>query len=459
LHTLLDQPEIDFENAGGEIYICGNPPYAGKGKKAHRELDDMEFVFGPSGVKHGYIDYVGCWFMKAAEYGVRTNCTFAFVTTNSLCQGHQVPLLWPLIFTTGHQIVFAHTSFKWANLASKNAGVTVAVVGLSRKAAQSRRLFSVSDDAETLCKETANINAYLVPADDIIVEKRSSPISNVQPMNLGNMPYDGGNLLLSRTELDALEVTPDQRRRLTRRIYGSKEFIGNIERYALWIEERDLPEAVQIPAIKSRIDAVRAMRLESTDAGGRAMAARSHQMREMQAAKQHTTVMPRTSSEARSHLPAGLLNRDSVVSSEAFAVFDAPLWHLALALSRVHLIWIATICGQLETRYRYSNVLGWNTFPVPTLTDKNKDDLTRGAEEILLAREANFPATVAELYDAEKMPEDLREAHDRNDEVLERIYIGRRFRNDTERLEKLFELYTKLTLRSAATERLMRASA
>ncbi len=132
-HTPVDQAQIDFENVGGETYICGNPPYAGKGKKTPQEIDDMEFVFGHRGVKHGYIDYVGCWFMKAADYGVRTSSAYAFVTTNSLCQGHQVPLIWPLIFTTGHQIFFAHTSFKWANLASNNAGVTVTIIGLSKE--------------------------------------------------------------------------------------------------------------------------------------------------------------------------------------------------------------------------------------------------------------------------------------------------------------------------------------
>jgi len=455
LHTPLEQAQIDFENVGGETYICGNPPYAGKGKKSPQEIDDMEFVFGQTGVKHGYIDYVGGWFMKAAHYGLRSNCTSAFVTTNSLCQGHQVPLLWPLIIGTGHQIAFAHTSFKWANLASNNAGVTVAIIGLTRNPRESRSLFSISEDGEILCKETANINTYLVAADNIIVEKRSSSLSGLSPMNLGNMPYDGGNLLLSRNELEALELTPEQRNRFIRRIYGSKEFIGSVERYCLWIENGDLAEAVQIPKIKDRIEAVRAMRLKSTDAGGRAMAARSHQMREMQAAQHHTIVMPRTSSESRSHLPAGLLDQECMVSSEAFAIFDAPLWHLALAASRTHLVWIATICGQLETRYRYSNVLGWNTFPVPTLTEKNKADLTRCAEDILLAREAHFPKTIADLYDPDDMPRDLREAHERNDEVLERIYIGRRFRNDTERLEKLFDLYTKMT---AATDKVKELS-
>lgn len=447
-HAPLNQAQIDFENEGGETYICGNPPYAGKGKKTPQEIDDMEFVFGRTGVKHGYIDYVGCWFMKAAEYGMLTNSAFAFVTTNSLCQGHQVPLIWPLIFRTEHRIFFAHTSFKWANLASNNAGVTVAIIGLSRDQKSSRRLFSISEGGSVLSKEVPNINAYLVGGADVIVGKRSSPLANLSSMDLGNMPYDGGNLLLSRREVTDLNLDDSQRSRLIRRIYGSKEFISNLERYCLWIEDRHLAEAKQVQGIMSRIEAVRAMRSKSTDAGGRAMAARSHQLREMRCSRGQTIVMPRTSSESRPYLPAGLLDSGNIVSSEAFAMFDAPIWQLSLLTSRMHLVWIATVCGQLETRYRYSNVLGWNNFPVPLLTEKNKADLTRSATDILLARETHFPATVADLYEVKdgesKMPDDLRDAHERNDEVLERIYIGRRFKNDTERLEKLFELYTKM---------------
>ena len=164
----------------------------------------------------------------------------------------------------------------------------------------------------------------------------------------------------------------------------------------------------------------------------------------------HTVILPGVSSEGREYLPVGLIDERSIVSNLAFALYDAPLWNMALIASRLHLVWIATVCGKLETRYRYSNTLGWNTFPVPTLTEKNKADLTACAEAILLAREAHFPATIAELYDPEKMPENLRAAHDRNDETLERIYIGRRFRNDTERLEKLFEMYTKMTAKARA---------
>jgi hypothetical protein len=190
--------------------------------------------------------------------------------------------------------------------------------------------------------------------------------------------------------------------------------------------------------------------LASTDKNANEMAARSYQMRESNIGLNQTLVMPGVSSEAREYLPVGAIDNHSTVTNLAFALYDAPLWNLALIASRIHLVWIATVCGKLETRYRYSNTLGWNTFPVPLLTEQNKADLTECAENILLAREAHFPATIADLYDPETMPDNLRAAHARNDEVLERIYIGRRFKNDTERLEKLFEMYTKMTTQMKA---------
>jgi hypothetical protein len=191
---------------------------------------------------------------------------------------------------------------------------------------------------------------------------------------------------------------------------------------------------------------VRAQRAKSDRATTKALASTPYRFGEVrQTGRETAIVVPRVSSESREYLPVGYVVAGTIVSSEAFALYDAPLWNMALIASRLHLVWIATVCGKLKTDFRYSNTLGWNTFPVPTLTEKNKADLTRCAEDILLAREAHFPATIADLYDPENMPADLRAAHERNDEVLERIYIGRRFRNDTERLEKLFELYTKMT--------------
>ena len=222
------------------------------------------------------------------------------------------------------------------------------------------------------------------------------------------------------------------------------------QRYCLWLSDEDVDLASKIPEIERRINNVRIFRASSKAAETRPAADFPHRFRQVQGvSKKLAFIIPRVSSERRNYLPIGLLPEKSIVADSAFALYDAPLWNMAIIASKLHLVWIATVCGKLETRLRYSNTLGWNTFPLPTLTEKNKADLTRCAEDILLAREAHFPATIADLYDPETMPDNLRAAHDRNDEVLERIYIGRRFRNDTERLEKLFELYTKMTAESA----------
>lgn len=170
-----------------------------------------------------------------------------------------------------------------------------------------------------------------------------------------------------------------------------------------------------------------------------------HQFRDQYEADKSLLVVPIVSSENRPYLPAGLLSADAIIHNKAFALYDAPLWNLALIASRLHWVWIGTVCARMRTDFSYSNTLGWNTFPVPLLTERNKADLTACAEAILLARDAHFPQTIADLYDPGNMPDNLRHAHERNDEVLERIYIGRKFRNDTERLEKLFDLYTKMT--------------
>ncbi len=191
--------------------------------------------------------------------------------------------------------------------------------------------------------------------------------------------------------------------------------------------------------------ASRRHRSKSTRATTKKLAAVPFRFGEVrQTGAENVIIVPGVSSENREYLPAGYRPPGTIISNLAFALYDAPLWNMAMIASRLHLVWIATVCGKLETRYRYSNTLGWNTFPVPALTDQNKADLTRCAEDILLAREAHFPATIADLYDPDAMPDNLREAHERNDDTLERIYIGRRFKNDTERLEKLFELYTEM---------------
>ena len=384
--------------------------------------------------------------MKAADYGTHTSSAAAFVSTNSICQGRQVETLWPLIFESKHEIKFAHTSFKWANLASHNAGVTVVIIGISATVGKVRKLFSTDKQTGITIKEAVNINAYLAVAPNVVVKQSSMPLSDVREMAFGNMANDGGFLILDAIEaeeaIDQFNVDPSY----IRPFLGSREFIRGIERRCIWLLEPDYAKATENRWLNDRFESVRQQRSRSRRTTTKQLAAVPFRFGEVrQTGTEIITIVPKVSSETREYLPVGLLKSGSIVSDLAFALYDAPLWNMALIASRIHLVWIATVCGKLETRYRYSNTLGWNTFPVPTLTEQNKTDLIRCAEDILLAREAHFPATIADLYAPDKMPANLREAHDRNDEVIERIYIGRRFKNDTERLEKLFELYTKMT--------------
>jgi len=437
-NTPLDQAQIDFENEGGETYICGNPPYVGSTWQSAEQKDDLKAIFDHRCKSWKSLDYVAGWFMKAADYGTHTPTAAAFVSTNSICQGQQV--------AKGYKISFAHTSFKWANLASHNAGVTVVIVAISNQAVKTKRLFSLADDGVSLEKQVDFINAYLVPSANVIVEKVSRPLNSQTEMDRGSGPVDGGYLFLNYQEKEQLINDSPNAKGLIRNFSNSEEFINGKQRFCLWITDEDLELAVKIPEIKRRLDGVRIMRSGSTKKQTQLEADTPHRFSEIrhQISKENL-VVPRVSSENRPYLPVGLIDGEAIIGDRNFALYDAPLWNMALIASRLHWVWIGTVCVRMRTDFSYSNTLGWNTFPIPALTDKNKADLTRCAEDILLGREAHFPATIADLYDPETMPANLREAHERNDEALERIYIGRRFRNDTERLEKLFELYTKMT--------------
>ena len=456
----LDQAEINFANEGGETYICGNPPYLGSKKQSAEQKADLQAVFAHRCQNWKSLDYVAGWFIKAADYGRSAPCAAAFVSTNSICQGQQVPILWPLIFSDGLFIHFAHTSFKWANLASHNAGVTVVIVGITNQPVAAKKFYSIVDakyDGEyqfdgilrfdnTAVREVSNINAYLVAAPNIEVQPRSLPVQDLSIMQFGNHPYYGSALILSINEMrEITEKYPDAKR-FVRLFYGSTEFINSTPRVCFWILDNQQKEAEAIPPIAECIAAVRSARLAAKkDKTAQKLAETSYRFREQMIGKNHILVIPRVSSENRPFLPVGLLPPESIIQEKAFAIYDAPLWNMALIASRLHWVWIGTVCVRMRTDFSYSNTLGWNTFPVPLLTEQNKADLTRCAENILLARESHFPATIADLYAPDAMPENLRRAHEQNDETLERIYIGRRFKNDTERLEKLFALYSQMT--------------
>jgi hypothetical protein len=460
LSLLHDEAEVDFENEGGETYICGNPPYLGSTWQSDEQKDDLKLVFGGRTKLWKSLDYVAGWFMKAADYGMQTKSAAAFVSTNSICQGQQVPILWPLIFGTGHEISFAHTSFKWANLASHNAGVTVAIVGISNHAGKVRQLFSIDEKGGTVVKDAENINAYLIAGLDVIVSKASKPLAEVTAMDFGSKPVDGGNLFLSFSEKKQLIDSDGSSSVFVKTYSNSEEFINGKQRFCIWIKDANLKNAQEVQEISKRLVSVARMRESSKKTQTNASAAYPHRFGEIRHQdSEYTLVIPRVSSENRPYLPVGLVEGGTIIGDRNFALYDAPLWNMALIASRLHWVWIGTVCVRMRTDFSYSNTLGWNTFPVPTLTDQNKTDLTRCAEEILLAREHYFPATIAHMYDPTRMDSEfplVREAHNRNDEVIDRIYIGRRFKNDTERLEKLFDLYTKMTAQQTSAKKSMK---
>ncbi|MCF3948354.1 class I SAM-dependent DNA methyltransferase [Acidiphilium iwatense] len=454
LETPLDQAQIDFENEGGETYICGNPPYKGNADQTKDQKEDIRKCFLGTNLNWKSLDYICGWFWKAAQYSSFTVTKFAFVSTNSISQGQNISYFWKPLFEYGLRIDFAVRSFRWRNLATENATVTVVIIGCSRSKDGVCYLFD-----ENIKQEVLQINAYLVPGKDVFVERSARPLSNLPQMVKGNYYGLSDGLLLDETaRAELLDDGLSQEH--IRTFKGGAEIVRGTQRWCLWFPQPNIPtDAWSNPKVRQRIELVKESRLASPDLAAIRMAERPHQFREMHACNEWTIAIPNVSSESRPYLPVTLESRDVVFPNTAFALYDTELACLAIAASRLHLVWTITVCGKLETRIRYSNTLGWNTLPVPALTDKNKADLTRCAEDILLAREAHFPATIADLYDPDNMPADLREAHERNDEVLERIYIGRRFRNDTERLEKLFELYTKMTASPRATAKKKRAGA
>ena len=442
--TPLEQVEIDFENEGGETYICGNPPYLGKGKKEGEHQDDMEFILGRYTKKYGYVDYVGCWFIMASEVIRRTKGAAALVATNSICQGRQLPQLWPFVLRSDVEIFYAHHSFKWSNSAARNAGVTCVIVGIGTSEQQRKK---VIDDG-SFKRDVQAISPYLTEGDLLYVHSVPKPINKSLPdMLTGSVPNDGGNLILNIDEKRAIAKMAEWLPERIHPFFGSQDYLQGHSRSCLVLGDADIKKANLIPEVARRLTEVRSLRSVSKKKETREQLADvPHWFQHMAPIPStHAIIIPSVSSERREWFPVGILSAGTVVSNLAFMIVDAPLWNMAILASRLHLTWIGTVCGKLKTDFRYSNTLGWNTFPVPKLTERNKADLTACAEDILLTREAHFPATIADLYDPEKMPDDLRAAHDRNDEVLERIYIGRRFKNDTERLEKLFDLYTQMT--------------
>lgn len=443
--TPLMQSEIDFDNAGGEVFICGNPPYKGYSKQSAEQKADLRDVMAEHDESLKSVDYIAGWFVKAAEYLHASSASACFVTTNSICQGISVPCLWPLIVSGNTYISFAYKDIRWANLASKNAVVTVSIVGLTSVAGIPRRIYGVDSNGREVVRVCNEINAYLEDKSTLKLVPQKNPISCQSKMEKGNQPTDDGGLILSRQEWVLRREESDEVASHIRPFYGSDEIVNGNPRYCLWLcDDNWVYLCNKYSFIKERVEHVRSFRQKSSKDATVKKAKTPYKMESRKEAVDYEIVVPSVTSECRAYLPCDILPSRAIISNLAFMIADAPLWNFAFIVSRLHLVWVKAVCGKMKTDFRYSNTLGWHTFPIPKLTTQNKEDLTRAAERILEARERHFPATIAELYDGENMPDDLRQAHEWNDGVVESIFIGRRFKNDSERLERLYDMYAKL---------------
>ena len=426
-----------------EVYIMGNPPYLGSKLQDTSQKEDMQIALSDVKDKKG-VDYIAAWFWKGAKYIKDTNAKYAFVTTNSISQGEQVAMLWKPIFNLGLEISFARTSFKWSNNAKYNAAVTVAIIGIQNKQNTQKVLFHEHDSKAFYVD---NINPYLAASDNVIVAKTYAVPQGRPKAEFGCMPYDNGHLLMSEPEKDILIESYPESSIFIKQIMGSQEFLNDVHRYCLWIDDDQREDAESIKPINERIAATENFRLnESKD--GASLADRSHQFREHYIINENSKdkiLIPSVSSERREYIPIGFVNKDTIISNLAFAIYDAEKWLFALLTSKMHNLWVRTVGGRLKTDYRYSATLCYNTFPFPKLIDAQKEALDQLAQNILNIREENAELTLGMMYNPESMPEGLRESHHQLDLAVERIYRPEPFRSDEERLEHLFKLYSKMS--------------
>ncbi len=436
--------QVDWEalitpKADDELYILGNPPYLGARNQEPEQKEDLALVFEDD-EEYKDSDYVCCWFIKAARLIAGMKAKYAFVATNSICQGEQVAYLWPRVFSYGLEIDFAYTSFKWSNFAKNNAGVTCVIAGVRNKADKSKLLFG--QDSYKIVK---NINPYLIEGKDVFVRRTSDVLSDFPPMVIGCMARDGGNLILKPEERDAIVAQYPNSAPLFRKLFGTQEFIDGNPRQCLWIEDAQLELARSIPPIKERIEACYAFRMKSKAKTTNGYAKIAHKFAQRVQSKGGSIIVPATSSERRHYVPIGYLDADVVITNSANVIYEQDPVLFGIIASKLHILWVRTVGGQLETRLRYSAEICYNTFPFPEVSDKKKQIVAEKAMAIVAIREAYPELSIEDLYDPDKMPTDLKLAHHELDIVVEQCYQVKPFYSDTERLECLFKLYEKMT--------------
>ncbi|GGE27445.1 class I SAM-dependent DNA methyltransferase [Psychroflexus planctonicus] len=435
--TRVDWEDVCPKHKDDEIYLLGNPPYLGRSLRDTKQQEDMDFVFqGKKNYKD--LDYITCWFIKGSNFLKDSNSKLAFVSTNSICQGTQVSLLWPHLLEKKLAIFFAHQSFKWNNNAKGNAGVSVVIIGLSNSFNGSKVLYS-----DIGYKYVQNISPYLTDSKDLVITNRYSPLSNIPEICLGNAPKDGGALIISDTEFEEYKNN-NQILKYIKKYIGANEFIKGNYRYCLWLTDDDIKEAGEINEIAMRLDSCKKMRLNSKKKQTQKLASIPHKFGEIRYKKSSSVIIPSVSSERRNYIPIGFLDKNWIVSNSAFVIYDAEPWLFGIISSNMHMVWVKAVAGRLESRLRYSSQLCYNTFPFPEISKVKKANIEENVYAVLEEREKHPEKTMAELYDPDKMPKGLRQAHKDLDEAVERCYRLQPFQNDTERLEYLFKEYEKM---------------
>lgn len=433
---------VDWEVAcpklpNDEIYIIGNPPYLGSRNQDAEQKSDLELVF-----KKDYksLDYVAIWFYKGAKYIEGINAQLAFVSTNSICQGLLVALTWQRILNENIEIGFAHQSFKWINNAKANAGVTVIIVGLRNTSNKPKWLFT-----EGIAKEAKNINAYLLDSSNIYINSQNNSISKFPPMNFGNMPADGGNLLFSEEEKNEFLEKEPQAKKWIKELISAHEFLNGKKRYCLWLEDISNDELNDLPLVKERVNNIRELRLQSSRPQ---LAEVPHLFAQItQPDNSDFILIPGHSSESRDYIPLGFFSSEYKSNNSCLVIATDLPWLFGVLHSKMHMVWVDAVGGKLKTDYRYSAKLCYNTFPFPTLNEKQKEIINQYVFAILDER-AKYPEkTMAWLYNPETMPSGLKKAHHELDLAIERIYRLAPFNSDEERLEYLFKLYDEMTKR------------
>lgn len=441
---------LDWQGIAGEpdgnLFVLGNPPFVGKQFRNDEQNADMDRVWsGTSG--YGVLDYVTAWYAKATRFVEQAPTRIAFVSTNSITQGEQVGVLWDWLLRQGVRINFAHRTFRWSNEASGRAAVYCVIIGFGFGERPSKRLFDYENpDADAHERRAANINPYLVDAPNVVIKSRTTPISNAPEIIFGNMPNDGGHLLLSPAERIELLRNEPKAERYIRRFIGAQEFINGESRYCLWLKDVPPNEWRGLSAVVDRVERVRQHRRASRRETTRRLANTPYLFGEIRQGDSGYILIPSVSSEHRRYIPIGYMSSDVIASNLVLFIPNAEMYHFGALTSTMHNAWMRQVCGRLESRYRYSNNLVYNNFPWPTEpSDKQKQKVEQTAQGILDARAKFQGATLADLYDPLTMPKELLDAHRANDEAVDACYGKRRFKNELERLEFLFDLYRQYT--------------